>query len=339
MLTRVALGRSWNVGSCSRSWELSRIHLRGTNLWAHQWPSAKFYSRSTNDKPPISEAKSTDADANPFSELTPTPAPQKKEGRKKANKTKPKTWKLPTLEELTGMGKPIPENPKENSSLDSHDKLSISKPKPKPVDFTLDLDDKARKILKRRPELEDRLKNIYEEDAKGKRVPRGWRQDRTLPEWQRQMYALREKFGAEKWNPRKQLSREAIEGIRALKEHSPELNAGDFAEMFKVPAESIRRILKSKWRPNDAEMDHIAERWTRRGQRVKSILREKIRQERAEKKKEARELREEQQIVLAHRGITRKKKTTRTRNSSDHKPKEKKADYGDGVEDIHDMLF
>lgn len=152
------------------------------------------------------------------------------------------------------------------------------------------LDRKALSVLQRRPELESRLLSTIERDklleedidigTKSQRVPEGWRKDKNLPDWKRQIYALREKFGGERWDPKKKLSREAIEGIRMLKQHAPHLNAGDFASMFKISPESIRRILRSKWEPTDEEMNKIAEKWARRGVRVKTMLKEERREQR-----------------------------------------------------------
>jgi hypothetical protein len=40
------------------------------------------------------------------------------------------------------------------------------------------------------------------------------------------------------------------------------------AQHFKVSPEAIRRILKSKWKPNDEEYEDRMERWSRRGERI-----------------------------------------------------------------------
>lgn len=163
------------------------------------------------------------------------------------------------------------------------------------------LDEKGVSVLKRRPELQERLyemlkkdhliedldetENYEEEDGKildrfnSQRVPKGWRDDPDLPPWKRQIYALREKFKGDKWSPRKKLSREAMEGIRVLKQYSPHLHSGEIAAMFQVSPESIRRILKAKWKPTDDEMGKIADRWNRRGDRVKSILKKERREQ------------------------------------------------------------
>lgn len=44
------------------------------------------------------------------------------------------------------------------------------------------------------------------------------------------------------------------------------------ADHFKVSPEAIRRILKSKWQPNDTEHEARMERWDKRGERIWSNL-------------------------------------------------------------------
>ncbi|AOA62529.1 hypothetical protein PP7435_CHR2-0028 [Komagataella phaffii CBS 7435] len=99
----------------------------------------------------------------------------------------------------------------------------------------------------------------------GPRMHADWRKMKTLPEWKRQKFALVEKLQGSKWNPKKKLSRDTIEGIRLLKEKLPELKADYFAEQFQVSPEAVRRILKSRWEPTLEERENIEERWKRRG--------------------------------------------------------------------------
>ncbi|KAL2424709.1 Required for respiratory growth protein 9, mitochondrial [Exophiala dermatitidis] len=87
--------------------------------------------------------------------------------------------------------------------------------------------------------------------------------------WQIQKQALKEKFGDAGWNPRKKLSPDTMEGIRALHEQDPERwSTPVLADHFKVSPEAIRRILKSKWRPSEKEMEKRRERWARRHDRI-----------------------------------------------------------------------
>ncbi|KAI6862052.1 hypothetical protein KC338_g6375 [Hortaea werneckii] len=84
--------------------------------------------------------------------------------------------------------------------------------------------------------------------------------------WQVQKQALNHKFGEAGWQPRKRLSPDTIEGIRALHASDPAAYTNaTLSEHFKVSPEAIRRILKSKWRPNDQEAEDRRIRWERRG--------------------------------------------------------------------------
>ncbi|KIX02078.1 required for respiratory growth protein 9, mitochondrial [Rhinocladiella mackenziei CBS 650.93] len=104
---------------------------------------------------------------------------------------------------------------------------------------------------------------IPKEESKGKK------NNREREPWQIQKEGLKKKFGEEGWNPRKKLSPDAMEGIRALHEQDPEkYSTPVLAETFKVSPEAIRRILKSKWRPTEEEMEKRRQRWARRHDRI-----------------------------------------------------------------------
>ncbi|KAI0792386.1 hypothetical protein C8Q75DRAFT_692771, partial [Abortiporus biennis] len=61
---------------------------------------------------------------------------------------------------------------------------------------------------------------------------------------------LKEAF-PEGWNPPRKLSRDAMQGLRALHHHDPEtFSTAVLAEKFKISPEAVRRILKSKWQPS-----------------------------------------------------------------------------------------
>ena len=91
--------------------------------------------------------------------------------------------------------------------------------------------------------------------------------------WQVQKAALKDKF-VEGWNPRKKLSPDTMEGIRALHAQYPDrYTTPVLAEQFAVSPEAIRRILKSKWRSNlePEKAAAIKERWARRHDRIWDI--------------------------------------------------------------------
>jgi hypothetical protein len=93
-------------------------------------------------------------------------------------------------------------------------------------------------------------------------------------EWQIQKVALKEKF-PEGWRPRKRLSPDALDGIRALHSQFPEQYTTEvLAENFEVSPEAIRRILKSKWTPSPEEETSRQERWFNRGKNIWSQMAE-----------------------------------------------------------------
>ncbi|KAF2829858.1 required for respiratory growth protein 9, mitochondrial [Ophiobolus disseminans] len=106
----------------------------------------------------------------------------------------------------------------------------------------------------------DVIEDITEEDTN---------QRRERPSWQLQKAALKEKLGGEAWNPRKRLSPDTVEGIRHLHNTQPtKFTTPVLAQHFKVSAEAIRRILKSKWQPSDEQYEDRMQRWSKRGERI-----------------------------------------------------------------------
>ncbi|KAI1802564.1 hypothetical protein F4811DRAFT_563110 [Daldinia bambusicola] len=86
--------------------------------------------------------------------------------------------------------------------------------------------------------------------------------------WQIQKEALKEKF-PEGWAPRKRLSPDALDGIRALHAQFPEeYTTPVLARKFKVSPEAIRRILRTKWTPDADEEAERQERWFKRGMNI-----------------------------------------------------------------------
>ncbi|GAP83759.1 putative mitochondrion organization and biogenesis protein [Rosellinia necatrix] len=86
--------------------------------------------------------------------------------------------------------------------------------------------------------------------------------------WQIQKDALLEKF-PEGWNPRKKLSPDALDGIRALHSQFPEHYTTEvLAKNFEVSPEAIRRILRSKWTPTAEEEMNRQQRWFNRGKAI-----------------------------------------------------------------------
>ncbi|KAK4940788.1 Required for respiratory growth protein 9 mitochondrial [Elasticomyces elasticus] len=87
--------------------------------------------------------------------------------------------------------------------------------------------------------------------------------------WQIQKQALEQKFGGDGWQPRKKLSPDTMEGIRTLHAEDPDRYSTPLlAEHFKVSPEAIRRILKSKWKPTEKELERRKQRWAKRHDRI-----------------------------------------------------------------------
>lgn len=109
-----------------------------------------------------------------------------------------------------------------------------------------------------------RDKSTGEEAVPGPRKP-----PKPKPEiWKVHKRALEHKFGDKGWSPRKRLSPDTLEGIRALHASDPSLySTAVLAENFKISPEAIRRILRSKWKPSEEEASSRTARWERRGER------------------------------------------------------------------------
>ncbi|KAI0426619.1 hypothetical protein F5Y09DRAFT_318430 [Xylaria sp. FL1042] len=117
---------------------------------------------------------------------------------------------------------------------------------------------KRRKILK---------EEKPEPSAEGSQAPQ-------KEHWKIQKAALKEKF-PEGWRPRKRLSPDALDGIRALHAQFPEQYTTEvLARNFEVSPEAVRRILKSKWTPSPEEEIRRQERWFNRGKNIWSQMAE-----------------------------------------------------------------
>lgn len=91
------------------------------------------------------------------------------------------------------------------------------------------------------------------------------------PNWAIQKSALADKFGPSGWNPRRKLSPDALLGIRNMHASDPATyTTAVLAQQFKVSAEAIRRVLKSKWLSNAGadKVQERRERWAKRHDRI-----------------------------------------------------------------------
>jgi hypothetical protein len=86
--------------------------------------------------------------------------------------------------------------------------------------------------------------------------------------WMIDKESLKRKFPGG-YQPLKRLSPDAVAGIRALHAQMPEqYTTWALSQEFEVSPEAIRRILKSKWRPDLEEESDRARRWLKRGEKV-----------------------------------------------------------------------
>lgn len=133
-----------------------------------------------------------------------------------------------------------------------------------------------------------RIQSQPESPASSSKSFRNWRENRSrspvatqqYPKktkrepWQVQKDALKEKF-QDGWNPQKKLSPDAVDGIRQLHALKPDdFTTPVLADQFKISPEAVRRILKSRWRPSEAEMDDRRKRWEKRHDKIWSQMAE-----------------------------------------------------------------
>jgi Neugrin len=83
------------------------------------------------------------------------------------------------------------------------------------------------------------------------------------------------------WSPPRKLSREAMDGLRALHGHDPKMFSTPFlASRFKISPEAVRKILRSKWEPDEKRKAEIAKKEVA----LREAWIEKKRQEKTEKR-------------------------------------------------------
>ncbi|KAI1210301.1 uncharacterized protein F4807DRAFT_59913 [Annulohypoxylon truncatum] len=113
------------------------------------------------------------------------------------------------------------------------------------------------------------LKDLKERRQKQvKRLPR--KQQKEY--WRIQKEALKKKF-PEGWKPRKRLSPDALDGIRALHAQFPDhFTTEVLADKFMVSVEAIRRILRGNWQPSPEEDEERQRRWFSRGKNIWSQM-------------------------------------------------------------------
>ncbi|KAK9465460.1 hypothetical protein V1512DRAFT_265961 [Lipomyces arxii] len=90
-----------------------------------------------------------------------------------------------------------------------------------------------------------------------------------IPKWKKDKLELKVKIGGASWDPRKKLSPEARNALRAFKSEYPHIKSTEIAQYFGISPESVRRILKSRWLPwTEAQAADVNERWAKRQDRI-----------------------------------------------------------------------
>lgn len=121
---------------------------------------------------------------------------------------------------------------------------------------------------KRKRRQRDRSKELQEQAEKKKKELKQKKLEllKGPDRWKVEKEALEKKFGQTGWQPRKRLSPDSLEGIRALHASDPATYTTEvIASNFEVSAEAIRRILRSKWQPTEEQRADRMARWEKRG--------------------------------------------------------------------------
>ncbi|KIY71895.1 hypothetical protein CYLTODRAFT_418439, partial [Cylindrobasidium torrendii FP15055 ss-10] len=104
----------------------------------------------------------------------------------------------------------------------------------------------------------------------------------TPAEYAKHRAVMKESF-PEGWAPPRKISREAMDGLRQLHHHDPDMFTTPFlAQKFRISPEAVRRILKGKWEPSK-------ERKTQMMQKERASNAEFIRQSRLREVEELQE--------------------------------------------------
>ncbi|KAK6528294.1 Required for respiratory growth protein 9 mitochondrial [Arthrobotrys megalospora] len=137
--------------------------------------------------------------------------------------------------------------------------------------------------------------------------------DKDTPEWKIHKDAVMSKLRNKTWNPFSRLSPAAVATLKQLKQENPGMTVEEYAPIFKISPDALRRILKSKWTPTpEQEADRI-ERWKRRGKNVWQeweekglVVTKKTRTQRVEEREVAAEREKQQKGFVVRRGLNLK---------------------------------
>lgn len=135
-------------------------------------------------------------------------------------------------------------------------------------DLTFSFEEQQRQAEVHKGKQRIEAKRASEEAKKEKEQKEAAREEerrKNKPLWALQKEALKKKF-PEGWAPRKRLSPDALNGIRALHKQFPDMfTTAVLAQKFEVSPEAIRRILRANWDPTTEEEEDRQRRWANRG--------------------------------------------------------------------------
>ncbi|CAG8448822.1 17262_t:CDS:2 [Acaulospora morrowiae] len=142
--------------------------------------------------------------------------------------------------------------------------------------FLLELINKRALPRERKQPKDTRIKQIDREnlfttlESLPKNYDPDWRA-KTMPGWLKHKYAIMERTGFGKWDPKKKVPREVMEKIRALHEQAPEENnSKTLSQQFKISPEAVRRILKSKWIPDSMKLERQKRKFEEKFAKIKA---------------------------------------------------------------------
>ncbi|KAK6360335.1 Required for respiratory growth protein 9 mitochondrial [Orbilia blumenaviensis] len=136
--------------------------------------------------------------------------------------------------------------------------------------------------------------------------------DKDTPAWKIHKDAVREKLKNSAWNPFERLSPAAVATLKQLKQENPGMTVEEYAPIFKISPDALRRILKSKWMPTAEQEAARTERWKRRGKSVwqaweeKGMVETRKTKMKMEERVEMREREREQKGFVVSRGLNLK---------------------------------
>ncbi|GJE96551.1 hypothetical protein PsYK624_127480 [Phanerochaete sordida] len=122
----------------------------------------------------------------------------------------------------------------------------------------------------------------FAELGRGARLRRQTPDEPTPQQFRAHRETMKKDF-PEGWLPPRKLSREAMDGLRSLNAHDPEMfSTPVLAEKFKISPEAVRRILRSKWTPSPEQRQRMALRERKAREEWIQAQRMKERQEQLE---------------------------------------------------------